>query len=283
MGRGTCCGDRLGQVVALLQQQSQHRDTHEYIVTAIRQYSLLQSVCENSSTGGQKQLIQPMALDASSTTMKGLVMCVLLSMVSSYMQQLPNRRLGLAQSMYLEPRTDRDQSFNREGVKVAGTVLASLLFFPVVSRAAIDTTTGISDITITYDGVAKPIGEYLGKKGTLIINVASQCALTPQYEELVNIYNKYKQDGFTILAFPCNQFGSQEPQPVERVRKDMKSQYGVEFPIFDKIEVNGGGAAPLYNKLKAYDGLGTSTDSVKKISWNFEKFLINPQGMPVRR
>jgi glutathione peroxidase len=224
-----------------------------------------------------------MALDASSTAMKGLVIFVLLSMVSSYMQQLPSRRLILAQSMYLEPRTDRDQSFNREGVKVAGTVLASLLFFPVVSRAAIDTTTGISDIVVTYDGVAKPIGEYLGKKGTLIINVASQCALTPQYEELVNIYNKYKQDGFTILAFPCNQFGSQEPQPVERVRKDMKSQFGVEFPIFDKIEVNGGGAAPLYNKLKAYDGLGTSTDSVKKISWNFEKFLINPAGMPVRR
>ena len=63
----------------------------------------------------------------------------------------------------------------------------------------------------------------------------------------------------------------------------MKSQFKVEFPIFDKIDVNGGGASPLYVKMKTYDGLGTSTDSVKKISWNFEKFLIDPAGMPVRR
>lgn len=184
--------------------------------------------------------------------------------------------------MNLEPRTDRDQFINSDGLKVAGTILASLLFYPVVSRA-VDTTTGISDIVVNYDGVPKPIGEYLAKKGTLIINVASQCALTPQYDDLVTLYNKYKNDGFTILAFPCNQFGSQEPQGVERIRKEMKAQFGVEFPILDKIEVNGGGASPLYNKLKAYDGLGTSTDSVKKISWNFEKFLIDPQGMPVRR
>ena len=197
------------------------------------------------------------------------------------MQQVKSVRSETKRSMYQEPRTDRSQLLNADGLKIAGTLLGSLLFYPVVSRAA--ELTGISDIMINNDGVPKPIGEYLGKKGTLIINVASQCALTPQYEDLVTLYNKYKADGFTILAFPCNQFGSQEPQPVERIRKDMKAQFGVQFPIFDKIDVNGGDASPLYKKLKSYDGLGTSTDSVKKVSWNFEKFLINPAGMPVRR
>ena len=214
-------------------------------------------------------------------TMQGLIIVMMFSFGSTYLQQLKSSGSKTARSMYQEPRTDRDNFVNNDGLKVAGSVLASLLFYPIVSRAA--TNPGISDIIVNYDGVGKPIGEYLGKKGTLIINVASQCALTPQYEDLVTLYDKYKKDGFTILAFPCNQFGSQEPQPVERIRKDMKNQFKVEFPIFDKIDVNGGGAHPLYAKMKTYDGLGTSTDSVKKISWNFEKFLIDPAGMPVRR
>ena len=219
---------------------------------------------------------------ASSTVIfRGVITLMMFTLGSSYMQQVKSVRSETKRSMYQEPRTDRSQLLNADGLKIAGTLLGSLLFYPVVSRAA--ELTGISDIMINNDGVPKPIGEYLGKKGTLIINVASQCALTPQYEDLVTLYNKYKADGFTILAFPCNQFGSQEPQPVERIRKDMKAQFGVEFPIFDKIDVNGGDASPLYKKLKSYDGLGTSTDSVKKVSWNFEKFLINPAGMPVRR
>ena len=217
-----------------------------------------------------------------SIILQGLLILVVSSLGSAYIQQIKHYGYQTAHSMHQEPRTDRDQIVNADALKVAGAFLGSLLFYPVVARAA-DVITGISDIAINYDGVSKPIGEYLGKKGTLIINVASQCALTPQYDDLVTLYNKYKADGFTILAFPCNQFGSQEPQPVERVRKDMKAQYNVEFPIFDKIEVNGGGASKLYTKLKSYDGLGTSTDSVKKISWNFEKFLIDPVGMPVRR
>jgi hypothetical protein len=91
---------------------------------------------------------------------------------------------------------------------------------------------GIKGIAIEYDGVKHNVEEYLGSKGTLIVNVASQCALTPQYEELVAVYDKYKDMGFNILAFPCNQFGSQEPAPVPRIRKDMQAQFGVQFPIF---------------------------------------------------
>ena len=222
------------------------------------------------------------AYPTPSSILRSLLVWAFFSTGSTYVHQLKSHRHNLAKYTSQQPQTDRDQLIGTLDLKVASNVMASLLFFPMVSRA-VDMTTGISDIAVNFEGVSKPIGEYLGSKGTLIINVASQCALTPQYDDLVTLYNKYKQDGFTILAFPCNQFGSQEPQTVERIRKEMKSQFNVEFPIFDKIEVNGGGAAPLYNKLKAYDGLGTSTDSVKKISWNFEKFLVDPKGMPVRR
>ena len=146
-----------------------------------------------------------------SIILQGLLILVVSSLGSAYIQQIKHSGYQTAHSMHQEPRTDRDQIVNADALKVAGAFLGSLLFYPVVARAA-DVITGISDIAINYDGVSKPIGEYLGKKGTLIINVASQCALTPQYDDLVTLYNKYKADGFTILAFPCNQFGSQEPQ-----------------------------------------------------------------------
>lgn len=224
-----------------------------------------------------------MATPSMASVLRGLFVWMYFSFGSTYVLQPKSQRQNAAHLMYQEPTTTRDQFFRGDVLKFTGAALASVLLLPLASKAAIDTSVGISDITITYDGVSKPIGEYLGSKGTLIVNVASQCALTPQYDDLVKLYNKYKQDGFTILAFPCNQFGTQEPQSVERIRKEMKSQFAVEFPIFDKIEVNGGGSSPLYTKLKAYEGLGTSTDSIKKISWNFEKFLIDPKGMPVRR
>jgi glutathione peroxidase len=143
---------------------------------------------------------------------------------------------------------------------------------------------GISQIAVSYDGVSKPISTYLGKKATLIVNVASQCALTPQYDELVQLYDKFNDDkgSFQILAFPCNQFGSQEPDPIEKIRKDVREGFGVKFPILDKIDVNGGNASPLYKKLKSYEDISTSTN-IAKISWNFEKFLVDGSGVPVRR
>jgi glutathione peroxidase len=123
--------------------------------------------------------------------------------------------------------------------------------------------------------------ELLGSKATLIINVASQCALTPQYEELVSLANTYSKQGFQILAFPCNQFGNQETAESSKIRKDMLKQYGVQFPILDKLDVNGINEDPLYTKLKSFKDIGVS--NVARISWNFEKFLVNKEGVPVRR
>ena len=112
-----------------------------------------------------------------------------------------------------------------------------LLGIPLLVAHA-DTAEGIRNIAVSYDGVSKPIESYLGKKGTLIVNVASQCALTPQYEDLVSLYNNYNKMGFTVLGFPCNQFGGQEPEDdIKKIRSDMKERFGVEFPLFDKIEV----------------------------------------------
>lgn len=139
----------------------------------------------------------------------------------------------------------------------------------------------LSAIPILYDGKTFPLKDYLGSKCSLIVNVASQCALTSQYEELVDLYNEFHSQGFNILAFPCNQFGSQEPAPVERIRRDMLNQFGVEFPIFDKIDVNGPGVSPLYARLKSYSDIGVT--NINKISWNFEKFLVNSSGTPLRR
>jgi len=208
-------------------------------------------------------------------------MIVILACSNAYISNQWNSVRIQKTARYMNQEPHRDQPINYDGLKVAGTLLSSLLFYPVISRAS--DTTGISDIMVKFDAADKPIKEYFGKKGTLIINVASQCALTPQYEDLVTLYKKWEPLGFTILAFPCNQFGSQEPAPIDKIRRDMKSQFDVDFPIFDKVEVNGGGQSNLYKKLQSYEGLGISTDSKKRISWNFEKFLIDAQGMPVRR
>eukprot|EP01035_Chromulina_nebulosa_P026262 gene26262-34352_t len=158
-------------------------------------------------------------------------------------------------------------------------VMGTVAVAPTLATASSETK--ITDIPILYDGKSSPLSAYLGGKCSLIINVASQCALTPQYEELVALYDQFHSSGFNILAFPCNQFGSQEPAPVERIRKDMTEAFGVQFPIFDKIDVNGPNSSPLYSHLKSYKDIGVS--NISKISWNFEKFLLGPDGTPLRR
>jgi glutathione peroxidase len=185
--------------------------------------------------------------------------------------------------MAMQPMSTRDAHFStaRDTLRALKICSSVVLSAPFISRAASGPESGIGDIAVEYDGASKPIKEYLGSKATLIVNVASYCALTPQYADLVALYDKYKNQGFTILAFPCNQFGSQEPSPVPKIRKDMNEQFGVTFPIFDKIDVNGPSAHPLYQKLKSYEGISSS--NVAKISWNFEKFLVDANGMPVRR
>ncbi len=127
----------------------------------------------------------------------------------------------------------------------------------------------------------KPIklSDFKGKV-LLIVNVASKCGFTPQYEGLEKLYRKYKNQGFEILAFPCNQFGNQEPGSNEEIKSFCSTKYNVTFHLFDKIEVNGANTHPLYSFLKeAKPGMLGSKD----IKWNFTKFLIDRNGNVVER
>ena len=131
----------------------------------------------------------------------------------------------------------------------------------------------------TIDGVATTLEPYRGKP-LLIVNVASHCGYTPQYKGLEALYRKYKDQGFVVLGFPCNQFGRQEPGDAKQIRQFCDEQYSVTFPLFAKIDVNGVNAHPLYRYLKsAKKGLfGRQT-----IAWNFTKFLIGPDGEVLQR
>ncbi|KAL2516738.1 putative phospholipid hydroperoxide glutathione peroxidase 6 [Abeliophyllum distichum] len=120
---------------------------------------------------------------------------------------------------------------------------------------------------------------YKGKV-LLIVNVASQCGLTnSNYTELTKLYEKYKDQGLEILAFPCNQFGSQEPGSNEEIEQFACTRFKAEYPIFDKVDVNGSNAAPIYKFLKSSKG-GFLGDSIK---WNFSKFLVDKEGRVVDR
>lgn len=116
-------------------------------------------------------------------------------------------------------------------------------------------------------------------KTVLVVNTASKCGLTPQYEGLEELYQKYKDQGLVILGFPCNQFGNQEPGDEKSISEGCLINYGVSFPMFAKIEVNGDGAHPIYKYLKKElpGFLGG------RIKWNFTKFLVDANGEPVKR
>ena len=131
----------------------------------------------------------------------------------------------------------------------------------------------------TIDGQDVSLGEYRGKV-LLIVNVASRCGFTPQYRGLEELYERFRDRGFEVLGFPCNQFRNQEPGSEAEIKDFCDRQFGVRFPLFAKIEVNGSGAHPLYEYLKKSKPgfLGT-----RRIKWNFTKFLIDRQGSPVRR
>ena len=138
----------------------------------------------------------------------------------------------------------------------------------------------LHDIEVkSIDGEPKLLADYAGK-ALLIVNVASKCGFTPQYQGLEALYRQYKDRGFAVLGFPCDQFGHQEPGNEEEIRNFCSLTYEVSFPMFAKLEVNGPGAHPLYQHLKkARPGiLGT-----ERIKWNFTKFLIDPQGNVVAR
>jgi glutathione peroxidase len=132
---------------------------------------------------------------------------------------------------------------------------------------------------LTATGAEMPLAQYTGKV-LLIVNVASKCGFTKQYEGLQALHDKYREQDFEILAFPCNQFKGQEPGFDQEIQTFCRTVYGVRFPVFAKIEVNGDGAHPLYKYLKkAAPGLA-GTENVK---WNFTKFLVAQDGTVVRR
>ncbi len=129
------------------------------------------------------------------------------------------------------------------------------------------------------DGQDEKLSDYRGQV-LLIVNTASACGFTPQYAGLEALYEKLHGDGLTILGFPCNQFGAQEPGSAAEIGAFCEKNYGVSFPMFAKIEVNGANAHPLYKYLKdAKPGL-LGTEAIK---WNFTKFLIGKNGEPVAR
>ncbi|MEZ6087538.1 MAG: glutathione peroxidase [Pirellulaceae bacterium] len=129
------------------------------------------------------------------------------------------------------------------------------------------------------DGNTVDLEDFEGKV-VLIVNVASECGLTPQYEGLQALYEKYKDKGFVVLGFPCNQFGSQEPGTASEIKSFCQSNYKVSFPMFAKVEVNGDKACPLYKQLTGKDA---KPKGAGKVSWNFEKFLIDTEGQLVAR
>jgi glutathione peroxidase len=139
---------------------------------------------------------------------------------------------------------------------------------------------GVYDIPInSLTGKPGQLAEQKGKV-SLMVNVASKCGLTPQYEGLEKIYEQYRDKGFTVLGFPCNQFLEQEPGSADEIAEFCQVNYGVQFPIFEKIEVNGDAKHPLYAELeKTADAEGHDGD----IRWNFEKFLVDADGNVVGR
>ena len=128
-------------------------------------------------------------------------------------------------------------------------------------------------------GKQQNLADKLGKV-VLVVNTASKCGFTPQYDGLEALYKKYQDQGFEVMAFPCNQFGGQEPGSADEIAEFCKVNFGLSFPLMAKVEVNGAGAAPLYDWLKseAPGLMGT-----KAIKWNFTKFLIGRDGKVVRR
>ncbi len=128
------------------------------------------------------------------------------------------------------------------------------------------------------DGQMVSLSEFKGKV-MLIVNTATGCGFTPQYEGLEKLYREYKEQGLEILDFPCNQFGNQAPGSMSEIKEFCQLSYDTSFPLFEKIEVNGEQEAPLYTFLKSQKGGAFG----KKIKWNFTKFLIDREGQVIER
>ena len=138
----------------------------------------------------------------------------------------------------------------------------------------------VRDIPVnTLAGQPSSLNDLDGKT-LLVVNVASKCGLTPQYTGLEELHERFADHGFSVVGFPCNQFGGQEPGSAEEIAEFCSATYGVTFPMFEKIEVNGPGRHPIYDELTAVaDTEGQAGD----IQWNFEKFLVGPDGAVLAR
>jgi glutathione peroxidase len=139
---------------------------------------------------------------------------------------------------------------------------------------------GIHEIPLkTLDGRDSSLGEFAGK-ALLVVNVASKCGLTPQYSGLERLQERFGEQGFSVVGFPCNQFAGQEPGSAEEIQTFCSTTYGVTFPLFEKIDVNGEDRHPLYAELTGTpDAEGAAGD----VQWNFEKFLISADGEVLAR
>ena len=129
------------------------------------------------------------------------------------------------------------------------------------------------------NGTIRPLGDFAGQV-LLIVNTASRCGFTPQYAGLEQLQRRYGARGFSVLAFPCNQFGAQEPGDAAEIARFCTTHYDVSFPVFAKLEVNGAGASPLFEHLKA---AAPGVLGSKGIKWNFTKFLVDRDGAVVGR
>lgn len=151
-------------------------------------------------------------------------------------------------------------------------IVCSFFFINAISQ---ETSKSFYDFSaISLNGQKIEMSTYKGKV-ILVVNTASKCGLTPQYKDLEALYKKYQDQGFVVLGFPCNQFLKQEPGTSKEIAEFCKKNYGVTFPMFEKIKVNGQNAHPIYKYLKSiFPG---------RIAWNFGKFLIDKDGNPVKR
>ena len=159
-------------------------------------------------------------------------------------------------------------------------LMSGLVLAASVARAADDEAPAALNFKVkSLDGKPVDLAKYKGKV-VLIVNVASECGLTPQYADLQKLHDEYAKDGLAILGFPCNQFGGQEPGSAEEIATFCEKNYKVKFDMFSKVDVNGEGASDLYKYLTALD---TKPKGPGNVSWNFEKFLLDREGNVVAR
>jgi glutathione peroxidase len=163
--------------------------------------------------------------------------------------------------------------FNFEAMKTIALLALSIIMQTIAVHAASVLEIPVKDI----DGKDTSLNAYKGKV-MLVVNVASKCGLTPQYKALEAVHEKYKAKGFTVVAFPCNQFAGQEPGSNEEIKLFCTTKYNVTFPLFDKLDVNGEKRHPLYVALA-----GKDSPFPGDIKWNFGKFLIGRDGKIIKR